>query len=36
VKGTVPSEAARARAIEIAKSTDGVQSVNDRLVIGRK
>jgi hyperosmotically inducible protein len=31
--GTVPSEASRARAISIAKSTDGVKSVTDSLRI---
>ena len=36
LRGTVPSAAARARAIEIAKATDGVQRVNDVLTIGPK
>ena len=31
--GTVPSEASRARAIAIAKATDGVKSVTDSLRI---
>ena len=31
--GTVPTEAARARAIAIAKATDGVKSVSDKLKI---
>src|SRR5437762_2073145 len=33
LKGTVPSEAARARAIEIAKGTEGVHEVRDRLTV---
>ena len=33
LNGTVASEAGRARAIAIAKTTDGVKSVNDRLRI---
>jgi hyperosmotically inducible protein len=33
LRGTVPSEAARARAVEIAKMTDGVRKVNDQLTI---
>jgi osmotically-inducible protein OsmY len=36
LKGTVPTEAARARAIEIAKRTEGVKNVVDRLTIGPK
>ena len=32
--GTVPSEAARARALAVAKSTEGVKSVTDKLRIG--
>jgi osmotically-inducible protein OsmY len=36
LKGTVPSEAARARAIDIAKRTEGVKDVVDRLTIGAK
>jgi osmotically-inducible protein OsmY len=32
--GTVPTAAARARAVEIAKETEGVAKVNDRLRIG--
>ncbi|MCL4812441.1 MAG: BON domain-containing protein [Vicinamibacteraceae bacterium] len=36
LKGTVPTEAGRARAVAIAKDTDGVKSVVDRLVIGKK
>ncbi len=35
LKGTVPTEAARARAIALAKATDGVKSVSDQLRIGR-
>jgi hyperosmotically inducible protein len=35
LKGTVPSEAGRTRAIAIAKATDGVKSVTDQLRIGR-
>jgi hyperosmotically inducible protein len=34
LKGTVPTEAARARAIALAKATDGVKSVTDQLRIG--
>lgn len=34
LKGTVPTEAGRARAIEVAKTTPGVTSVNDTLKIG--
>ena len=33
LKGTVASAAGRARAVELAKTTDGVHSVVDRLVI---
>ena len=36
LKGTVPSEAARARAIDIAKRTEGVRDVVDRLTVGSK
>ena len=36
LKGTVPSEAARARAIDIAKRTEGVRNVVDRLTVGPK
>ena len=32
--GTVPTEAGRTRAVAIAKATDGVKSVNDKLRIG--
>ena len=35
LKGTVPSEAARARALDIAKHTEGVHEVVDRLTVGR-
>jgi hyperosmotically inducible protein len=35
LKGTVPTEAARARAIALAKATDGVKSVTDQLRIGK-
>ncbi len=34
LSGTVASEAGRARAVEIAKATDGVKNVNDKLRIG--
>jgi hyperosmotically inducible protein len=34
LKGTVPTEAGRARAIEVAKSTPGTKSVNDTMKIG--
>jgi len=34
LKGTVPTEAGRARAVEVAKSTPGVKSVNDTMRIG--
>jgi hyperosmotically inducible periplasmic protein len=34
LRGTVPSEAAHARAVEIAKKTDGVRQVNDLLKVG--
>jgi len=36
LKGTVPTEAAHARALEIAQKTDGVDRVVDRLTIGPK
>jgi osmotically-inducible protein OsmY len=36
LKGTVPNEAAHARALEIAQKTDGVDRVVDRLTIGPK
>ncbi len=36
LKGTVPNEAARQRAIELARKTDGVDRVVDRLTIGPK
>ena len=36
LKGTVPSEAARSRAVQIAKSTEGVHEVVDRLTVGQK
>ena len=36
LKGTVPSEAARRRAIELAQKTDGVDRIVDRLTIGPK
>ena len=35
LKGTVPTEAAKTRAIAIAKATDGVKSVTDQLRIGK-
>lgn len=34
LKGTVPTEAGRARAVEVARGTAGVKSVNDTLKIG--
>jgi len=34
LKGTVPNKAARAKAVEIARTTDGVHRVLDHLVIG--
>jgi len=36
LRGTVPTAAARARAMEIARTTDGAKSVVDRLTIGPK
>src|SRR5206468_12758318 len=36
LKGTVQSEAARARAIDIAKKTEGVHNVVDHLTVGPK
>jgi hyperosmotically inducible protein len=36
LKGTVPSEAARARAIALAKETEGVKRVVDRLTVAPK
>jgi osmotically-inducible protein OsmY len=36
LKGTVPNEAAHARALELAQKTDGVDRVVDRLAIGPK
>jgi hyperosmotically inducible periplasmic protein len=36
LKGTVPSEAARAQAIDIAKRTEGVHDVVDHLAVGPK
>jgi osmotically-inducible protein OsmY len=36
LRGTVPTAAARARAMEIARATDGVRQVNDSLTIGPK
>jgi hyperosmotically inducible protein len=36
LRGTVPSDAARARAVELARKTDGVDRVVDRLTIGPK
>jgi osmotically-inducible protein OsmY len=33
LRGTVPSEAAHKRAVEIAKTTDGVRQVNDQLKV---
>jgi hyperosmotically inducible protein len=35
LKGTVPTEAAKARAVAIAKATDGVKSVTDQLRIAK-
>jgi len=34
LKGRVQTEAGRARAVEVARSTAGVKSVNDTLKIG--
>jgi hyperosmotically inducible periplasmic protein len=34
--GTVPTEAGRARAVAIAKATDGVKSVHDSLKVVAK
>jgi hyperosmotically inducible periplasmic protein len=34
LRGTVPSETAHKRAVEIAKTTDGVRQVNDLLKVG--
>jgi hyperosmotically inducible protein len=34
LSGTVPTEAARARAIEQAKEVEGVHQVVDRLTVG--
>lgn len=34
LRGTVPGESARNRALEIAKTTNGVQKVNDALTVG--
>jgi osmotically-inducible protein OsmY len=36
LRGTVPSESARQRAMEIARSTKGVQRVDDKLSVARK
>ena len=36
LRGTVPTAAARDRAVQIARSTDGVQRVIDQLTIGPK
>jgi hyperosmotically inducible periplasmic protein len=36
LRGTVPSAAARARAVSLAKQVDGVKSVKDELTIGVK
>ena len=36
LKGTVPSEAGRLRAVEIARSNEGVRQVVDRLVVAPK
>ena len=36
LRGTVPTAAARDRAVQIARSTDGVQRVIDDLTIGLK
>ena len=35
LKGTVPTDAAKARAVAIAKATDGVKSVTDQLRIAK-
>jgi osmotically-inducible protein OsmY len=34
LSGTVPSEAARARAVEVARTTEGVRRVVDKVVVG--
>lgn len=36
LKGTVPTEAARKHAIQVARKTEGVKSVTDQLTIGPK
>jgi hyperosmotically inducible protein len=36
LRGTVPSAAARAKAVSLAKQVDGVKSVKDELTIGAK
>ncbi len=36
LKGTVPTEAARSRALDIAKRTEGVKKVVDQLTVGAK
>jgi len=36
LKGTVPSAAAKARAFELAKDTDGVARVDDQLIVKTK
>jgi len=36
LKGTVPSPAAKARAVELAKDTDGVSRVDDQLTVKAK
>lgn len=36
LKGTVPSEAGKARAVQLAKETDGVSRVDDQLVVKAK
>ena len=36
LQGTVPSEAARKQAVSIARATDGVVQVVDRLKVGTK
>ena len=35
LQGTVPSEAGRARALEVAKKNDGVKSVVDQLTVAK-
>ena len=36
LQGTVPNETARAKALEVARSTKGVRDVRDDLIVGVK